>query len=82
MLWDLTKAHVPLGEKSTVAKQLPLAVEGVAWRPDSLQTSKQLGPQSLIHDLLRFVSSGVLIGVFSPAGETWQTRNALLPETS
>ena len=72
MLWDLTKAHVPLGEKSTVTKQLPLAV-GVAWRPDSLQTSKQLGPQSLIHDLLRFVSSGVLIGVFSRAGETWQT---------
>lgn len=34
MLWDLTKAHVPDGEKSTVAKQLPLAVERVAWRPD------------------------------------------------
>lgn len=73
MLWDLTKAYVPRGEKCRVPKQLPLAVELVAWRPGSLQTPKHLGPQSLIHDLLRFVSSGVLIGVFSPAGETWQT---------
>lgn len=81
-LCDLTRAHVPHSEKFTVTKQLPLALECVEQRPHLLQTSKQLGPQSLLHCLLRFVPSGVLIGVFSPAGETWQTWSLLLPEAS
>lgn len=58
---------------SQLQNKLPLAQELEEWRPDSFQTSKRLGPQSLLHGLLRFVPSGVLIGVFSAAGETWQT---------
>ena len=58
---------------SQLKNKIPLAMELREWSPDYFHSSKRLGPQSLLHGLLRFALSGVLIGVFSPAGETWQT---------